>query len=706
MAYICSTPKALSMKRIYLAFSCLFVLTLQAQDDKRCATDQAMANYYKKHPGSEEKRKQHDQQLINDLKSKLSSVGSYTIPVVFHILHQGGPENISDAQVIDGLNILNRDFAHLNPDTVDIIPSMKPLGDSSGIHFALATRDTNGNCTSGIIHYYDTDTDWDDSSPTIYQHGWNSTKYLNVYIVKRIILSGGFSAAGYTYFPGSWPDGHPADAIVVLNNYFGSIGTGNAFLSRVLTHEVGHWLDLYHVFGNNGAGVDCTGDDQVSDTPQTIGYTICPDKNNPAEYQTCNTGIDENFQNYMDYSYCVRMFTMGQNARMVAALNSSLSLRNNLWTNANLIATGVLNPVSPCIPVADFKANRTQTCVGVPVTFSDASWKGTPTSYTWSFPGGNPATSNVASPVVTYTAVGQYSVSYTCANSAGTATPITKANFITVVSGAPTYTSSAFSEDFESLPLPNIDWDVENSSGGAFWEQSADAPYTGIYSAKLPSVNNTRLAVSSMISPSVDIHWSGQLYLSFMLAAAESNPDHVNTLKVYISTDCKQTWTEIYSKTGAALITTTNTSTPFIPSLSEWRSEFIYLIPFSGNPSANFKFTYIRDTIPSPNNTFIDNINISYQVGVSQLEHESSFSIFPNPSTGIFHIAFDLNDSHKTEINLRDILGRTLECKPTEYLPAGKYSYSLGSVENLKRGIYFVDLVIDEKKITRKLIIE
>ncbi len=688
--------------RSFLFFASILLgsLSLISQQEHRCATDETMRNFYSTHPGAEQKRKVHDLLLHN----KASSAGSYTIPVVFHILHQGGPENISDAQVVDALNILNRDFAHLNADTSDIIPSMKTVADSTGIHFALATRDTNGNCTSGIIHYYDTDTDWYDTSLTIFSHSWNSTKYMNVYVVKRIILSGGFSAAGYTYFPGTWPDGSPYDAMVLLNNYFGSIGTGNAFLSRVLTHEVGHWLDLYHVFGNNGAGIDCSGDDQVGDTPQTIGYTICPDKNNPAEYQTCNVGVDENFQNYMDYSYCCRMFTAGQGQRMQAALQSSLSMRNNLWTNTNLIATGVLNPVSPCVPMADFKANRKQTCVGVPVTFSDASWNGTPTTYTWSFAGGNPGSSNSASPVVTYTATGQYSVSYTCANSAGTAAPVTKTNMIKVISNTATYFPNYY-EGFESSPIPNSDWMVENSSGGAFWERSADAPLGGIYSAKLPITNNTRLSVSSMISPSIDLSIPVVTVFMFYVAAAESNPNHVNRLEVSISTDCQQTWTPIYSKTGSALLTTTNTTSPFIPVPSEWRNEMMDITAFNGNPFVNFKFSYYRDTIPGPNNTFIDDINIALAWSVENVENLGSFSIYPNPARGAATLAFHLNSSETVKIVVRDVLGRVIETVANKSFETGTHSVIIGN-DKMTPGIYFIDLEINGKRVTRKLIIE
>jgi hypothetical protein len=198
------------------------------------------------------------------------SVADYTVPIVFHVLHTGGGENISDAQVMDAVAILNRDFRKLNPDTADVVPSFLNMIGDTKISFVLASKDPNGNCTNGIVKHYDTKTNWQSNNFSYYTYTWDPTKYLNVYVVKSI----GGGAAGYTYLPGS---GVPssADVIVILSSYIGSIGTGNVYLSRALTHEVGHWLDLPHTWGNtNQPGVSC-GDDGISDTPITEGFTFC-----------------------------------------------------------------------------------------------------------------------------------------------------------------------------------------------------------------------------------------------------------------------------------------------------------------------------------------------------------------------------------------------------------------------------------------------
>lgn len=691
------------MKNLFL-FLLLFPAAFAfAQADLHCGTDIIMKRLYEAHPEIKARKDAEDAAQLNS--PSIASTASYTIPVVFHILHQGGPENISDYQVIDAMRILNMDYAKTNPDIIQVIPSMQGLADSTKIQFVLATKDPNGNCTNGIKHYFDTDTDWDDQSPTLYSYTWDPTRYMNVYIVRTITLTGGFSAAGYTFFPGSFSPGDPRDAIVVLNNYFGSIGTGSAFQSRVLTHEVGHWLNLRHIFGNQSAALDCNGNDFVADTPPTPGYVICPDPLIPATYQLCTPGVDENFQNYMDYSYCNKMFTQGQGVRMRTCLQNSSSGRNNLSTNSNLLFTGVISPLSPCTPVADFNYDRERTCVGTPVTFYDASWNSHPTSYLWSFPGGTPSSSTDSMQVVTYATPGIYSATLTTSTSAGTSPPVTKTNIITVTGTTAQY-QILWSEGFETVPIPNTDWQVSNSSGGSNWETSSNASYGGVYSAQLPLTNNTRNAKSQMISPSVNLSLIVAPVLSFTLAAAESNPDHINTLQVYATTDCGATWTLMYSKTGSTLITSPTNATPFIPFGSwQWRQETINLSAIGSASSASFKFIYIRDTLPAANNVFIDNINITGANMMNEQDAALNFSVFPNPSSGVSEISFDLLSSQNVKVEVTNVLGQQIESFSDEKATAGKHIYKTGNAEYAP-GIYFITVYIDGRGTTKKVVVE
>lgn len=262
-----------------------------------------------------------------------------TIQVVFHVLHQGGIENISDVQIIDAVRILNEDFNKRNADTVSVIPVFQNIIGNAGIEFQLATIDPQGNPTTGIDRIYTTF-----ATPTnvdsFYLNQWDQSSYLNIWTAKvgAVPAPNPLSPASADSFP-------EKDGIIILPQYVGSIGTGLYALSRALTHQVGHFLNLMHPWGNtNDPGVTC-GDDSVSDTPITKGFTYCAIDSNAA---VCTPGIIENAQNFMEYSYCSRMFTQGQVNRMKDCLNSSVGHRNNLRSKH---ITGIRNLLTTTLSV-------------------------------------------------------------------------------------------------------------------------------------------------------------------------------------------------------------------------------------------------------------------------------------------------------------------------------------------------------------------
>ena len=272
------------------------------------------------------------------LYSNFNFAQQYVIPVVFHVIHNNGIENISDEQIYDQIRILNEDFSASNPDTSDIIPEFKNLIANCEIEFRLATKDPNGNCTNGITRHLDTSTNTGNHSVKSIVH-WDPSRYLNFYVC---IEAAGL--AGHALMP-SQADSFPQwDGIVMSHFYIGSIGTSTPQRSVVGTHEVGHYLNLQHIWGGNnvpnfpylpvGLPSNCSSDDGVGDTPNSIGWSSCNLSAN-----TC--GELENVQNYMDYSYCGAMFTNGQKQRMHDALNSQIANRNNLWSSSNLSFTGI-----------------------------------------------------------------------------------------------------------------------------------------------------------------------------------------------------------------------------------------------------------------------------------------------------------------------------------------------------------------------------
>jgi len=247
--------------------------------------------------------------------------GIVKIPVVVHVLYSDATGNISDAQIQSQIDVLNTDYRAANTDKGKVPQVWANLVADAQIEFALASNDPGGNTTNGITRAqtnapsFTTD-DRVKSSATGGADPWPSDRYLNIWVCN---LGGGL--LGYAQFPGG-----PAatDGVVILNTAFGTTGTAAApfNLGRTTTHEVGHWLNLIHIWGDR---LDCSGTDLVDDTPTqqapNYGKPVFP-------HITCNNGPNgDMFMNYMDYvdDDSMLMFTPGQVARMSATLDGPRS---------------------------------------------------------------------------------------------------------------------------------------------------------------------------------------------------------------------------------------------------------------------------------------------------------------------------------------------------------------------------------------------
>ena len=248
--------------------------------------------------------------------------GCTKIPVVVHVVHRTAAENISKAQIDSQIKALNDDFRKKNGDVSNVPAAFAPLAADSRIVFELATTDPNGNPTDGVTRTSTSVTSFssDDrvkSTATGGANPWPADEYLNIWVCK---LGGGL--LGYAQFPGG-----PAatDGVVCTHTAFGTEGTAAAPFNkgRTATHEVGHWLNLRHIWGDDGDG--CGGSDFVSDTPNQGG----PNTGMPSFPKvSCSNGPNgDMFMNYMDYTddAGMFMFTTGQVARMQACLDGPRS---------------------------------------------------------------------------------------------------------------------------------------------------------------------------------------------------------------------------------------------------------------------------------------------------------------------------------------------------------------------------------------------
>ena len=253
-----------------------------------------------------------------------------TIPVVIHVVYNTAAQNISDAQIANQMETLNKDFRKLNADASSVPTPFKPLAADVEINFVLAKQDPSGNATTGIVRKQTSTTIYANDDMMSAANGgseiWDSKSYLNIYVCNIV------DYLGYAYYPGA-----PAniDAAVILYTAFGSIGTATApyNLGRTVTHEVGHWLNLGHIWGDDKGA--CSGSDLVADTPnqggENTGVPVFPTP-------SCSNGPNgDMFMNYMDYcdDVSLNMFSLGQKARMQALFAPS-GARVSLLTSKGL----------------------------------------------------------------------------------------------------------------------------------------------------------------------------------------------------------------------------------------------------------------------------------------------------------------------------------------------------------------------------------
>ncbi|SLJ96609.1 zinc metalloprotease [Arthrobacter sp. P2b] len=254
--------------------------------------------------------------------------GVLVIPIVVHVVHNPADpaQNISEAQIQSQVDVLNEDFRAGNPDVAGVPAVWADRVADCNIEFRLASQDPDGNPTDGItrtpttMQFFTTEFDDVKSSNTGGADGWPSDEYLNIWVCNDLKDTIGRTILGYAQFPGGPPT---TDGVVIASFCFGKGGTAQApfDLGRTATHEIGHWLDLRHIWGDDRGS--CSGTDFVDDTPNQADATF----NSPTFPQiSCNNGPDGNmFMNYMDYTddAAMFMFTKGQSRRMDACLEGA-----------------------------------------------------------------------------------------------------------------------------------------------------------------------------------------------------------------------------------------------------------------------------------------------------------------------------------------------------------------------------------------------
>lgn len=603
---------------------------------------------------------------------------TYVIPVVFHIVHNNGPENISDAQVIDAMRILNDDFNRLNADWDNVRSEFQGIVADVGVEFRLATQDPDGNCTNGITRTQSTLTN-EGSSGMKELISWPRNKYLQVWVAA---YAGG--AAGYTFRPGSAQFFPNEDGIVLLHEYTGSVGTGSLSRSRTLTHEVGHWINLLHTWGDgNDPELDsnCSMDDNVADTPNTIGWTIC-------NLSGISCGSLDNVENYMDYSYCSKMFTEGQAVRMIAALNSGVAQRNQIWQTSNLNDTGVNGNAPLC--AAQFAISSGLICAGGTVEYTDQSYNNV-SSWNWTFPGGTPSTSTEANPIIVYSGTGIFSASLTVGDGNGSLST-TSADVIVVASDPGQ--SAPLVEGFETAAsFAGIGWTSLNTDGDAGFGISSAASFSGTKSARLSNSAGLVGRVDELISPTLDMSNASFITVSFKVAYARRSDTNNDVLRVFVSKDCGSTWSLRRQLYGSSNLATGGTvASSFIPNgPDQWSLQEITTIGSIFHTSSfRLRFEFESD---GGNNLYLDDINITSgeQVGIEGLDGQAGVAMYvaPNPALSSAQAILSITDAGMTQVDLLDPLGRTITNLHNGNLMIGERRFDI-PIMGLASGMYLL----------------
>lgn len=591
------------MKNLLLtAIASLFVTGAIAQQQHTCYSTEVTNQLKATNPAYSQELQEAEmvqQKWVNSQQEdpNFSARAVRTIPVAVHVLYNTASQNVTDAAIQNVIAQMNADYRKTNTGLNSARSAVQPLATDVQIEFCLAQRTPAGAATNGIEHIQTATTSFNYSSnpnamkstSTGGANPWNSSKYLNVWIVDLAGSSpstGG--VAGYAYLPTTGMHGSSIDGLVI--EY--SIGMDN----ETWTHEIGHYLGLHHTWGDlsgNACGnVFPDTDDGFSDTPDS------KDPNYTCTYKvscTGNSSYGDQYENFMDYSNCTVLFTTQQANYMNNILTNT---RSSLVTN-NLACTPIGGPV------ASFTASPTSICNGQSVQFTSTS-TGTGLTYSWSFQGGTPSTSTAQNPSVTYNAAGTYSVTLTV-TSGGQSNTATQTNYI-VVSGA---NALPLSEGFEATTFPPTGWSLTNGDNSTTWVRTTSASGYGSSSASA-YVNNYNYSSTNqkdwLITPSYNFSSvsAGRIKWDYAYAPY-TQAGYSDSLEVFYSTNCGATWTSLWKKGGTSLGTATATSSNFVPTSAQWKSDSTSLASLSGQTNVRFAFV---NTNKYGNNVFLDNVNV------------------------------------------------------------------------------------------------
>jgi len=347
------------------------------------------------------------------------------------------------------------------------------------------------------------------------------------------------------------------------------------------------------------------------------------------------------------------------------------------------------------IPSAEFVADATTICPGTQIQFTDLSTSNT-TSWSWTFPGGTPAVSSLANPIITYNTAGIYSVTLVATNANGNDVEIksgyinvTPVNALPLAEGFSTFYPLNWTEYDDNND--NVVWMHNTAVGG--YGASSESAYFDNYN------HDSGGARDALRTPRYDLTNAVNPMLTFDLAYAMWSIAYNDSLAVLVSTDCDTSYTVVYVKGAAALATAPNfNSAVFVPDSSQWRTDTISLLPYTGYGRVTVAFENIGHYGQA---LYIDNVNIQdVPLSIATPVHSELISVFPNPTSGRFTL--HVPPGSQKVVQLINSYGQIIS---TGKLAAGGSQTVEYDLSKHGKGLYMLNVIDEVGKVTTKKIV-
>lgn len=639
-------------------------------------------------------RAQQNQQLSGD------RAAGCIIPVVVHVVHDGGVSNISVDQIQSALDILTEDYTKMNDDTLSVRNTSEapylPIASNMNISFELAKLDPNGNCTNGVQRR---------NSPTAgvnanddvksYALGgldaWPRDRYMNIWVVTSIEGSGQGITLGYAQFP--YFGAPETYGVVIRHDRMGDMGTALSG-DRTLTHELGHCLGLLHTFQDGCSSQDCSNNgDYCCDTPpvDAAQWSCSLTQNTCLDIPTNDPyGFDafDQFENYMSYSPCQYMFSEDQK-NIVTGNLTGFDWMDTLTNSHTQVLTGVGTPAVLC--QAQFSSTETMICAGSSIDFTDESFSNV-TGHTWTFTGGTPSTSTQPNPTVVYNTPGVYPVTLEVTDGSSSITK-TEIDYIQVMANPGTDYPPVV-EGFEGLTTlsDNFEFFTYNGDAGETWKISTNTGTMGSQSAWIDNFGINNGSVDQLISAPIDLSGvasSDPLIFTFKYAYRKRSTSTDEWMRFYVSNDCGETWILRKALHGSGL-SDEILGGPYVPAEEDWIDVSVTNINSTFHVS-NFRYM-IEFENDGGNNFYLDNINIypTSMTGINEQNKSLALNCYPNPASDNVTINLTVDKTAEYSIELTNVLGESISTLHNGVLTEGMHSINYNS-EGLANGSYFIN---------------